>query len=68
LLNNWWWSIVDLRTFSSGGGTSNPSTGGDGAANFSDLEVEIQEQVEEDDEFDLDEYEPIDVHCHSDSL
>ncbi|KAF0924700.1 hypothetical protein E2562_014505 [Oryza meyeriana var. granulata] len=46
----------DLRTFWSGGGTSNLFAGDGGATNLSDVEVEIKEH---EDDFDSDEFEQV---------
>ncbi|KAF0888484.1 hypothetical protein E2562_014721 [Oryza meyeriana var. granulata] len=55
----------DLRTFWSGGGTSNLFAGDGGATNLPDVEVEIKEH----DDFDSDEFEQaiavIDIHHYS---
>ncbi|KAF0892833.1 hypothetical protein E2562_018626 [Oryza meyeriana var. granulata] len=47
----------DLRTFSSGGGTSNLFAGDGGATNLLDVEVEIEEHEEDKDDFDSDEFD-----------
>ena len=53
--------MVDCRfkDFWSSGGTSNIFTCGGKAANVSEIEVEVQEKVEEEDGSDLDEYEQV---------
>ncbi|KAF0930056.1 hypothetical protein E2562_027557 [Oryza meyeriana var. granulata] len=47
----------DLKTFWSGGGTSNLFAGDGGAINLPDVGVEIEEHEEDEDDFDSDEFE-----------
>ncbi|KAF0900610.1 hypothetical protein E2562_033129 [Oryza meyeriana var. granulata] len=46
----------DLRTFWSGGDTSNLFAGDGGATNLSNIEVEIKQHEEDEDDFDSDEF------------